>query len=234
MRIESAIQTASVVPGSLPRSGSTSVREVEPQRTRASMPEMKGAISRAYQSLYGKPPSKPMLDTLTAQAALETASGEKMYNFNFGGIKGASPTGETARYGTREVINGESVHIKDGFRAYRSLEDGARDFVSLLSRRYAPALEKADRGDVVGYAESLRQHGYYTAPVSEYASGLTRLVGELGGTVASPSKVEAAPVAPGATSTGDLPTVLALHRFMDALAAPIATLAAPLEDEERG
>lgn len=198
------------------------------------MGEMKGAISRAYQTLYGKPPSASMLDTLTAQAALETASGQKMYNYNFGGIKGASPTGETARYGTREVINGESVHIKDGFRAYRSLDDGARDFVSLLSRRYAPALEKADRGDVVGYAESLRQHGYYTAPVSEYASGLTRLVGELGGTVSSPPKVEAAsPGGLGAPSTGDLPTVLALHRFMDALAAPIATLAAPLEDDER-
>lgn len=199
------------------------------------MAEMKGAISRAYQSLYGKPPSAPMLDTLTAQSALETASGNKMYNYNFGGIKGASPTGETARYGTREVINGESVHIKDGFRAYRSLDDGARDFVSLLSRRYAPALEKADRGDVVGYAESLRSHGYYTAPVSEYASGLTRLVGELGGTVAAPPKVDAAaPANLGGPPTGDLPTVLALNRFMDALAAPIATLAAPLIDDEGG
>lgn len=230
-------------------------RDVEAQRTRASMPEIKTAIGRAYQSLYGRPPSKPMLDTLTAQAALETGRGESMFNYNFGGIKGTSPTGETAHYKTREVVDGKSIHVVDGFRAYRSLEDGAKDFVALLSRRYAPALERAEVGDVTGYAEKLRASGYYTAPVSEYSAGLTRIVGELGGTSTSGTsgtrdalRNEGGGVtAPIERSAQDLPTMASLDRFMDLISGSrassttallpfqavvdVARIAAPLEDD---
>lgn len=207
--------------------------EVEPMRTRASMGEMRGAIDSAYRSLYGRAPTKATLDTLTAQAALETGRGEHMFNFNFGGIKGTSPTGETARYRTREVVDGQSIHITDGFRAYRSLEDGAKDFVSLLSRRYAGALERADRGDVRGYAESLRSSGYYTAPVDEYALGLTRLVGELGGTSTSaPSQPSITPRITDRAAIEALPTVASLDRFIDALSVDVARLAAPLEEDD--
>lgn len=175
-----------------------------------------------------------MLDTLTAQAALETGSGQKMYNFNFGGIKGASPLGETARYKTREVVDGKDIHIVDGFRSYRSLDDGARDFVSLLSRRYAGALSKADQGDTVGYAQSLKESGYFTAPASEYASGLTRLVGGLGGTTSpngAAAKPEVTNVNAFALNLNHLPDTISITRFMDALDTRAADLASPVDDE---
>ncbi len=243
MRI-SPLSTTSVAPAEKPEGRRAVSREVETTRTRATMPEMKAAIGRAYRSLTGRDASPPLLDTMTAQAGLETGRGEQMFNFNFGGIKGTSASGETFRSMTREVINGESVHLKDGFRSYRSLDDGARDFVSLLQGRYGSALERAAVGDVHGYARELHNKGYYTAPVSEYATGLSRIVGELGGSSAIANASGSAPSHGGhdlssstmfdlSTSMSSLPTTASLDRFIDAItAAPLARVASPLEDDE--
>lgn len=112
--------------------------EVEGQRTAVSRADIRGAIAKAYEGQTGKKPSAQLLDTLTAQASLETGSGSAMYNYNFGGIKGGAPgTNETARLRTKEVYDGKEVEVRDGFRAYRSLDAGADDYVRLLRGRFA-------------------------------------------------------------------------------------------------
>jgi hypothetical protein len=114
---------------------------------------------------------------LTAHVSLETASGRRMFNFNFGGIKGTSPEGATARYLTHEVVGGRRVKVEQSFRAYGSAEGGAADYLGLLRARFPDAARAADAGDARGFAERLGRAGYYTAPVSEYAAAIERLAG---------------------------------------------------------
>lgn len=157
------------------QSGGGATREVEPRRTPVTREQMRAAIARALQKETGARPSPRLVDTLTAHASLETASGDRMYNFNFAGIKGHSPAGTTAVLRTKEVLDGREVTIKDGFRAYATIDDGARDYVHLMRTRFAGALDPAARGDVEGFAHALKQSGYYTAAEKDYAKGLASL-----------------------------------------------------------
>ena len=150
-------------------------REVEPRRTQATRGELRAAIARALQRETGTRPSPKLVDTLTAHASLETASGDRMYNWNFAGIKGASPSGTTAVLRTKEVLDGREVSIKDGFRAYATIDEGAQDYVRLMRGRFGGALEPAARGDLDGFAHALKQSGYYTASERDYAKGLASL-----------------------------------------------------------
>jgi len=166
-------------------------REVEPKRTQVSQAEIRDAIARAHAKVTGRAASGATLDVLTAQASLETASGGRMYNYNFGGIKGTGPTGETATLRTREVLGGKDVEIRDGFRAYRSLDEGATDYVRLIKDRFPGAMAQAERGNVDGFAKALKQSNYYTADEQAYASGLRSLMGasSTGGAHASEGRV---------------------------------------------
>jgi hypothetical protein len=153
----------------------SAAREVEPRRTAVTKDELRAAIGRALQRETGVRPDARLVDTLTAHASLETASGDRMYNFNFAGIKGASPAGTTAVLRTKEVLDGREVSIHDGFRAYASIDDGARDYVHLMRTRFAGAMAPASRGDLDGFAHALKQSGYYTAAEKDYAKGLASL-----------------------------------------------------------
>jgi hypothetical protein len=120
----------------------------------------------------GKIPSATLLDNLTAQASLETGRGAQMYNFNFGGIKGASPSGQTAECLTHEVIGGSQVTVRQGFRAYGTIDEGAEDYVRVLKRNFGAALGQAEHADIGGFAHALKGAGYYTASECDYASAL--------------------------------------------------------------
>jgi hypothetical protein len=152
-------------------------RQVEPQRTPVTRADLRAAIGRALERTDGKPPADELVNVLTAHASLETASGDRMYNFNFGGIKGASSSGATAVCRTHEVLGGKDVVIKDGFRAYGSLDEGALDYVRTMKSRFSGALAPAARGDVTGFASALKQAHYYTASEADYARGLNSLLG---------------------------------------------------------
>lgn len=154
--------------------GRTGARAVQPQRTPLAPGRIRVAIERAYQEKHGSKPPEAMLDVLTAHVAHETADGNKMYNHNFGGIKGTSPEGFTAHLRTREVIRGRTIRIRDGFRAYETPERGAADYLSYLERNHPQALERAEKGDVSGFAQSLKSRGYYTASLKDYQASMAR------------------------------------------------------------
>lgn len=160
-----------------------SAKSVEPEKTPVSRADLRNAIAKAYKTVTGKAATANVLDTLTAHASLETGSGGSMYNFNFGGIKGTSPTGETAKTRTKEVIDGKEIEIRDGFRAYHSLDEGALDYVKLMKGRFGGAVSKAESGDLDGFAHALKQANYYTADETKYASALHSLSGADEGTL---------------------------------------------------
>ena len=199
------------------------VRQVEARRTSSSMGDIRAALTRALESATGRRPSGRTVDVLAAQVALETARGDAMYNFNFGGIKGASPRGETANYMTREVVGGRDVHLRQGFRAYASLDEGARDYVAVLRARFPQAYAQAVAGNVDGFAHALKESHYYTAAEDQYAAGLRAAAGIQGHTEATPAPIQALP--------SGLATSAELTRVLDAIASTAAQIADPTPKE---
>jgi hypothetical protein len=156
------------------------------------------ALSQAYTKLTGERPSSKTLAILTAQWAHETGRGASMYNYNFGGIKGAGPSGLSVSQRTTEGFGATEQHITDRFRAYRSADEGALDYVHLLKSNYPKALDAARKGDAEGFVHALKARGYFTGNEEAYVRSvgslaeraLTRGVGALGGAAASaPSRL---------------------------------------------
>jgi hypothetical protein len=119
------------------------------------------------------------LALITAQWAHETGNGASMYNYNFAGIKGAGPEGLSVAQHTREGYGASERRIIDNFRAYRSAEDGAADYVRLLSKRFPEAVEGARQGDPDAFVRGLKSRGYFTGNESQYLSSVSNIAGKL-------------------------------------------------------
>lgn len=229
MKISDATTASIALPPST--ASAATAKNVEPRRTSVTRSDLKGAITRALTKLDGTVPAAALVDTLTAHASLETASGASMYNYNFGGIKGQSPKGSTAIIKTHEVLNGKDVVIKDGFRAYDSLDEGAVDYVKTIRSRFGGALASASQGDAAGFAHALKSAGYYTASEADYARGISNLMNaHTTSTATSSALTIASKSAPMTTmSLGRVETFLDADRFV--LSAPHARKQAEGEDD---
>jgi hypothetical protein len=148
---------------------------VAAQKTPLTGGEAAEAIESAWTHVMGTPPSKDTLAVLTAQWAHETGRGKSMLNFNFGGIKGTGPSGLSAAYGTKEGWGASEVHITDRFRAYRSAEEGAKDYVNLLANKFPKAIEAAKAGDPQAFVKALKERGYFTGNEAAYAHNVASL-----------------------------------------------------------
>ena len=220
-------------------------KEVPPRNTVLSRSEIRRALDGAHQSLRGEPMSEKLLDVLTAQVSHETGHGASMYNFNFGGIKGTSPEGTTAKLRTREVFDGREVSIKDGFRAYSSAAAGATDYILLLERRFPNAIEAAKGGDVDGFVRGLKAGRYFTADEGLYAKAVRGIVAQGVGDDDGPapprfsrselrtegSSLSWAAAGGGTTSLDNYPTSAAVARVLDAVAALSVDIADPEKHE---
>jgi flagellar protein FlgJ len=131
------------------------------------------AISNAYTSVMGAPPSKATLAVLVSQWSLETGGGRAMMDYNFGGIKGRSPGGQSVSYPTTEGSGDAVRSIVDSFRAYNSPQEGAADYVRLLRDRFPNALAQARAGNPAGFAHALKSGGYFTGSEKAYADGIS-------------------------------------------------------------
>lgn len=201
-------------------------RQVDARRTPASMSDIRAALARAIESNTGRPPRQSTVDVLAAQVSLETAHGSAMYNYNFGGIKGASPSGNTAHYLTHEVENGQQVTLDQGFRAYGSIDEGARDYVGVLQARFPGAFARAASGDVDGFAHALKQSHYYTASEADYSAGLRAAAGL---PASAPSLHGQSPaIAQADPSASSFSTTDELSRVLDAVAASATRIAEPV------
>jgi hypothetical protein len=151
------------------------VRSVEPQRTRLTPDQASTAIREALSRTTGTAPNEQTVALFTAQWAHETAHGASMYNYNFGGIKGTGPTGLSVQQRTREGSGTNERQVTDRFRAYESAEDGANDYVKLLTQRYPEAVSAAQRGDASGFVRGLKQRGYFTGDEHAYERSVTSI-----------------------------------------------------------
>lgn len=148
-------------------------------RTPITAEQARSLIAGALERMTGEPPSKEQVAILTAQWAHETGRGASMYNYNFAGIKGTSPEGLSVMQRTREGYGATERTITDGFRAYRTAEEGADDYVALLQRRFPAALEASKAGDPAGCVRALKQAGYFTGDEVAYTRSVTQMAREL-------------------------------------------------------
>jgi flagellar protein FlgJ len=169
-----------------PAQGASNAALVNAVRTQLEPGEAKNALSSAWKKVFGEEPSAETSAILTAQWAHETARGSSMYNFNFGGIKGAGPGGFSVLQRTREGYGATEREIHDRFRAYGSAEEGAVDYVQLLNKRFPKALDAARDGDPEGFVRALKARGYFTGDESAYVRSVTSLSREMLGTEFAP------------------------------------------------
>ncbi len=206
----------------MPASGA---RHVAAQRTPLTGGEAARALEAAWQELTGEAPADETLSILVGQWAHETGRGRAMLNYNFGGIKGSSPTGASTVYRTREGSGASEIQLQDRFRAYDSAEQGASDYLSLLARRYPDALQAAQRGDASGFVQALKSRGYFTGDEAAYSRSVSALARQaltagfdaLGARDPGPSEVRLRELGPSGT-----PANLAASNTLMAATTPAA------------
>lgn len=197
-------------------------------RTRLSAGEAQEALRAAWQNVTGEAPSDKTLALVTAQWAHETGNGASMYNYNFAGIKGTGPSGLSVAQHTREGYGQSERRIIDNFRAYRSAEEGATDYVQLLSKRFPEAVEGAKQGDPAAFVRGLKSRGYFTGHEGQYLTSVAGIASRyLGEPLAVPnSSPPTLDYASPASATGGAPVDLqglyaqmtpAAPSFVDAL-----------------
>ena len=148
---------------------------VRAARTRLSGGQAAQALRSAWTAVRGEAPSPETLSILVGQWAHETGRGASMLNYNFGGLKGTSPSGLSAAYTTREGWGENATRGVARFRAYGSAEEGAADYVSLLARRYPDAVRAAEQGDAQGFVHALKARGYFTDNEAAYSKSVQSL-----------------------------------------------------------
>ncbi|HEY0466060.1 MAG TPA: glucosaminidase domain-containing protein [Polyangiaceae bacterium] len=151
---------------------------VPPVRTRLDGTQAADALRSAWTRVTGQPPSEHTVAILTAQWAHETGNGASMYNYNFGGIKGMGPSGLSVSQRTKEGFGASEHTITDRFRAYRTAEEGATDYVKLLSQRFPEAVQAAQTGDPAGFVAGLKQRGYFTGDPGAYTRSVSSLTAQ--------------------------------------------------------
>jgi hypothetical protein len=134
-------------------------------------------LARAWRAVLGRPARETTVAVLWAHWAHETARGQRMHGFNFGGIKGRGPAGASVVVWTREGARPGEL-VQRTFRAYETPREGAYDYVALLRTRYPKAFRAARYGHVDEFATALQAGGYFTADGSAYLRALTMLSGE--------------------------------------------------------
>lgn len=141
-------------------------------RTQLSAGQAQEALRAAWENVTGEAPSDKTLALITAQWAHETGNGASMYNYNFAGIKGTGPSGLSVAQHTREGWGDGERRIVDHFRAYRSAEEGATDYVQLLTKRFPEAVEGARQGDPAAFVRGLKSRGYFTGNEGAYLNNV--------------------------------------------------------------
>lgn len=176
--------------------------EVPKAHTPLSIPQWQEAIRVASQQL-GLPLSWDALAVLWSQFAIETGRGKACWNWNLGnkrhtveptyfilpaawecGTPGQLPAGAQIVTGPGMTCEpGQVVYILPGhaqkFAAFDVAVAGCIAYLQFLTRpSYAGPWGRVLAGDAFGFAQALKNKGYYTAPVSSYASGLASMVRE--------------------------------------------------------
>lgn len=135
--------------------------------------EIAVALELAWIDMFGAPPSPDSLSIILAQWGLETGRGKSCYNSNLGNIRPPQTRGDITCMQipgghVSEVLGGNEYFFSPPsrgttFRAFESLQVGARFYLDLLHTRFSRAWPAVLAGNPQGFVEALHQQGYFTA-----------------------------------------------------------------------
>lgn len=151
-------------------------KEYVPQNTQLDFLAVQDALLAAWRMVLNQEPVRDALALLCAHSALETNRWARVPNYNLAGIK-AWGNDDYANWTTHEGEHNE-VTIVGKFKAYPSLEEGAKGLVVFLAKnpRYGKAWASlCSKADAWDYAHELHEAGYYTAGEHAYGTLLSRL-----------------------------------------------------------
>jgi len=162
----------------------------------------------AWLNLFNNPPKKESILCLLAQSALETNRWKSIHCYNFGNIKSRDGDGrDYTFFACNEIMplkmaqdyvskspslakitsirnDGKAIvwfypeHPACRFRAFKTINEGAIDYLSFLQTKYKKAWNAILDGDVCKFSHELKINGYYTADESSYTKGLKSLFDE--------------------------------------------------------
>lgn len=142
----------------------------------------KSLISSWKNLTEGQLPSKEAIGIVYSQHSIETGRGNYCWNNNLGNIKASDVPNQEIEYmslnGVWEIINGVRVELPpenpgSWFRSFPDLISGCEFYLDFLkNHRYKDAWISIENGDVVGFATTLKNKGYYTAPLQDYINGM--------------------------------------------------------------
>jgi hypothetical protein len=165
-------------------------------------------LVRAWQTLLNETPKKESICILMAQSALETGRWKAIHCFNFGNIKSSDadgldytfyacnelmPIAMAKQYAAKSPDTAKITAIRnDGkawiwfypdhpasrFRAFKTLDEGALDYLGFLFKKYRSAWQSVVSGDPTQFSHQLKIHGYYTADEASYTKGVVNIFRE--------------------------------------------------------
>lgn len=155
---------------------------VSPKDLYAALDEAWGALPM----LVGQP-SRTSLLLLIGHWAFETAWGHGMHRFNLGNAKHRPGDGRCwTAFRCNELVAGKLVWYDPpsppapdhptAFRAFRTLEEGCVDYLTLLRGQFGFAWPQVEAGDAAAFCHALKVRGYYTADEQLYTRGVVACV----------------------------------------------------------
>lgn len=149
-------------------------QQVAPARTPITPLAMWPIMAARWDELAPEPPTSGQLMILMSQWCLETGNGVDMIQWNVGNVKHVQGDGlDWCNYLTTEGSGADERKVIQSFKAYASAEAGVDAFLNLfLIGRYSNAWPFALDGDVDGFAQALKDRGYYTASEASYDVGM--------------------------------------------------------------
>lgn len=159
---------------------------LEAKKTPLTEYEAAYALREAWKKLYSSYPANNQLALLWAQSCLECGRWKSMHLYNFGNLKpGKNYPDYYQMFRCSEILNGKEVffdppHEQTWFRAYKTMVDGAIDYIEFVSKRprYLKAWEALKTGDPAKFSHELKVAGYYTASEKKYTDALVKLTSE--------------------------------------------------------
>jgi hypothetical protein len=150
------------------------------------------SLGNAWHELFAAEAHRTSLLVLLAQWALETGRGHSMHCFNLGNVKSNGQAGDWCFFRCNEIINGKVVWFDPDdagcrFRAFKTLDEGALDYMKTLHQRFQKAWPADEAGDPAAFAHLLRMQNYYTADEGLYTRSLVSLFDEFSRTLATPT-----------------------------------------------
>lgn len=157
---------------------------VPAKKTPISKEDFKSSLINIWDDVFPDIPiTNEAIGILWAQTSLETGNFKHMYNYNLGNVK-ATPSWSQSNlwtnFSTSEVINGEEIkfskyHPVSFWRAFETLEEGMKQYLSVLAKGYRSAVIAASKGDTEKFVRELKKNRYFTASESKYNTAVSRI-----------------------------------------------------------